>query len=90
MIAEASAMLPIWMLLSAAFGFLVGDACGDFYRHRKCLEDTNAELHQRLEETRDLHRASAEGRSSSNAASSTISISRLVAVSKGLIQKRPS
>jgi len=29
MIEEAQDFIPIWMLLSAAFGFLVGETCGD-------------------------------------------------------------
>jgi len=33
--------LPMWMLLSAAFGFIIGDAFGDTVRHRKCLERAN-------------------------------------------------
>jgi len=37
MIEEAQDFIPIWMLLSAAFGFLIGDAFGDSTRHRKCL-----------------------------------------------------
>jgi hypothetical protein len=49
MIDEATVALPIWMLLSAAFGFIVGEACGDRYRHRKCLEEINADLRDQLE-----------------------------------------
>ncbi len=33
MIDESAALLPIWMLMSAAFGFIVGDAFGDSTRH---------------------------------------------------------
>jgi len=40
------------MLLSAAFGFLAGDAFGDSRRHRKCLEQTNDDLEDRLEKAR--------------------------------------
>lgn len=42
-------VFPIWMLFSAAFGFIIGQACGDYYRHRECLEETNEELRDRLE-----------------------------------------
>jgi hypothetical protein len=49
MIEEASAVLPLWMLLSAAFGFLVGEACGDSFRRRKCLEQANQKLGDELE-----------------------------------------
>ncbi len=41
------------MLLSAAFGFMIGDACGDNRRHRKCLEETNEDLRAELEERVD-------------------------------------
>ena len=44
MIEEAQDFIPIWMLLSAAFGFIVGEAYGDQARHRKCLEQANADL----------------------------------------------
>lgn len=50
MIDEAAAVLPIWMILSAAFGFLVGEASGDNHRHRKDLEQANAELRERLQQ----------------------------------------
>lgn len=50
MIDEAAALLPLWMILSAASGFLVGEACGDNNRHRKDLEQANAELHDRLQQ----------------------------------------
>jgi hypothetical protein len=48
------------MALSAAFGFLAGEAFGDSRRHRKCLEQINADLHDRLANARNdeqpLHR----------------------------------
>jgi hypothetical protein len=53
MIDESTAVLPMWMLLSAAFGFLIGDAFGDSRRHRKCLEQANEDLHEQLEQTHD-------------------------------------
>ena len=49
---ESSAVLPIWMLLSAAFGFMIGDACGDNFRHRKCLQQVNEDLRDELEKAR--------------------------------------
>jgi methylthioribose-1-phosphate isomerase len=48
MIEEAQDFIPFWMLLSAAFGFLIGEAYGDKARHRKCLEQTNADLRDQL------------------------------------------
>jgi hypothetical protein len=60
MIDESAAVLPMWMLLSAAFGFIIGDAFGDSRRHRKCLEQANEDLRDELEKTRidrePLHR----------------------------------
>jgi DNA invertase Pin-like site-specific DNA recombinase len=80
--------IPIWMILSAAFGFIVGDACGNSFRHRKCLQETNDELRDRLQEatadTEPIHRALKQQRGVINDIHS-----RLVAVSKGL-EKRPS
>ena len=49
MIEESAALLPIWMVLSAAFGFLVGEAVGDSARHRKCLEQANEVLRDQLQ-----------------------------------------
>ncbi len=48
MIEEAQDFIPIWMLLSAAFGFMIGDAFGDQTRHRKCLEEANEDLRDQL------------------------------------------
>jgi hypothetical protein len=49
MIEESAAFLPIWMLLSAAFGFMIGEAYGDQARYRKCLEQANADLRDQLQ-----------------------------------------
>ena len=49
---ESTAFLPMWMLLSAAFGFIAGEAFGDSTRHRKCLEQINDDLRDRLDEAR--------------------------------------
>ena len=49
---EATAFVPIWMVLAAAFGFLAGEACGDLSRHRKCLEKTNSDLREQIEKAR--------------------------------------
>ena len=48
MIDESAAFLPIWMVLSAAFGFMIGEAYGDQARHRKCLEQANDDLRDQL------------------------------------------
>jgi len=49
MIEELQDFIPAWMLLSAAFGFIIGNAFGDQTRHRKCLEQTNADLREQLQ-----------------------------------------
>jgi len=53
MIDESAAYLPLWMLMSAAFGFLIGEACGNNARHRKCLEQANEDLRDELESGRE-------------------------------------
>jgi hypothetical protein len=88
MIEEAANLLPVWMLFSAIFGFLVGELCGDYGRHRKCLQQENEDLRDRLQQaaaaTNPIHRALKEQRGVINDIHS-----RLVAVSKGL-EKQPS
>jgi hypothetical protein len=89
MIQESAAdFLPIWMLLSAAFGFLIGDAFGDSRRHRKCLEQANEDLRDELEKAdaceEPLHRALKQQRGVINDIHK-----QMVAVTKAL-QKRPS
>ena len=49
MIEESADFIPIWMVISAAFGFIVGEACGNNFRHRKCLEQANEDLREQLE-----------------------------------------
>ena len=75
--------IPIWMILSAAFGFLLGEVSGDSSRHRKCLQEANEELRDRLQEantdTEPIQRALKEQRGVINDIHS-----RLLAVSKGL------
>ena len=88
MIDESAALLPIWMLFSAAFGFIVGEAFGDSRRHRKCLEEVNEDLHDQLEKAHQyeepLHLAIKQQRGVINDVHKQI-----LAVSKAL-QKRPS
>ena len=86
MIEEAQDFIPIWMLLSAAFGFLVGDAFGDSTRHRKCLEQANDDLRSELEKAREyevpLHRELKQQRGIINDVHKQI-----VAVTKALKQR---
>jgi hypothetical protein len=88
MIEESTDFLPIWMLFSAIFGFLIGEVCGDYGRHRKCLQQENEELRDRLQaaaaDATPIQRALKEQRGVINDIHS-----RLVAVSKGL-EKHPS
>jgi hypothetical protein len=82
MIEKAEDLVSMWMLLSACFGFLVGEMCGDYNRHRKCLQRENDELRDRLEAAPDgqpIQRALKEQRGVINDIHR-----RLVAVSKGL------
>jgi hypothetical protein len=86
MIDESAAVLPMWMLLSAAFGFLIGEAFGDSRRHRKCLEQTNDDLRDELDKAhafeQPLHRELKRQRGIINDIHK-----QLAAVTKGL-QKR--
>jgi hypothetical protein len=85
---EQLAHLMQWMPLSAAFGFIIGEAYADLRRRRKCLQETTEALRERLEQattsTDSIHSALKEQRGLIN------DIHRcLLAVSKGL-EKRPS
>ena len=88
MIENAADFLPISMLLSAAFGFIIGDAFGDSRRHRKCLEQVNDDLRDELEKARanekPLQRQLKQQRGIINDIHK-----KILAVSKGL-EKRPS
>jgi len=88
MIESSADVMPIWMLIAAAFAFIIGDACGDYRRHRHCLQQANEELRERLQEasadSKPIQRALKEQRGVINDIHS-----RLLAVSKGL-EKRPS
>jgi hypothetical protein len=52
MIDESAAVLPLWMLLSAVFGFMIGEALGGQARVRKYLEQANVNLREQLQEAR--------------------------------------
>jgi hypothetical protein len=83
MIDEVAASIPIWMVLSAAFGFVVGDGFGESIGRRKCLEEANQDLRAQLKKVhRDdesLHRELKQQRGVINDIHK-----RVVAVSKGL------
>jgi hypothetical protein len=88
MIDESTAFFPLWMVISAAFGFIVGEACGGQARLRKYLEQANADLRDQLQNnqpaTPPLQRALDQQRHVINDIHK-----RVVAVSKGL-EKHPS
>ena len=89
MIEQSADFIPIWMLLSAAFGFIVGDAFGDSPRHRKCLEQANADLRDQLQNAHALlDRQSTSALNQQRRVINDIH-KRIVAVTKGL-QKRSS
>ena len=87
MIEEAQDFIPFWMLLSAAFGFLIGEAFGDSRRHRKCLEQANEDLREQLQNnpsnTTNLRSALDQQRRVINDIHK-----RVIAVTKGL-EKQP-
>ena len=87
MIEEAQDFIPIWMLMSAAFGFIVGEAYGDQARHRKCLEQANADLRDRLQ-TAHTCSQSMQALDQQRCVINDIH-KRIVAVTKGL-EKHPS
>ena len=85
MIEEAQDFIPIWMLLSAAFGFLLGEAFGDSTRHRKCLEQINDDLRDQVDKAEEqVQRELKQQRAVINDIHK-----RMTAVTKGL-QKRSS
>ena len=56
MIDESSAVLPLWMLLSATFGFMIGEAVGGQARVRKSKAGSTRS--GRIKRYRFRHRAS--------------------------------
>jgi hypothetical protein len=88
MIESSADFLPVWMLIAAGFGFIAGEVCGDYRRHRSCLQQDNEHLRVRLEQ------AAADAKLIQRALKAQRGVindihSRLLAVSKGL-EKRPS
>ena len=49
MIDESAAVLPLWMLISATFGFMIGEAIGGQARVRKYIEKANEDLREQLQ-----------------------------------------
>ena len=88
MIDESAAVFPLWMLLFAIFGFIVGDAFGDSTRHRKCLEQANEDLRDELEKARSREEPLERELKQQRGVIHDIH-KRVVAVSKGL-EKRSS
>jgi len=88
MIDEAAASIPVWMLMSAAVGFMMGEAVGDSRRHRKCLEEANEDLRDQLENTQPCAPTLQSALDQQRRVINDIH-KRVVAVSKGL-EKRAS
>ena len=88
MIDESAAVLPLWMLLSATFDFMIGEALGGQARVRKYLEQANDDLRDLLQQAQsgapDLRRALGQQRRVINDIRK-----RIVAVTKG-VQKPTS
>ena len=82
MIDESAAVLPLWMLMSATFGFMIGEALGGQARVRKYLEQANDDLREQLQEVQsgppDLQRELGQQRRVINDIHK-----RIVAVTKG-------
>jgi hypothetical protein len=76
MIDESTAMFPLWMVISASFGFLAGVTLGDLSRHRKDLLAANQELRERLEQATAIKEPL------------DLKLARILAVAKGL--EKPS
>ncbi len=83
MIDESAAVLPLWMLISATFGFMIGEAVGGQARVRKYLEQANDDLREQIQEVQpgapDLQRELGQQRRVINDIHK-----RIVAVTKGL------
>lgn len=47
---ESTAFFPVWMLIMAAFGFIIGRALGSELSRRRCAEERIEELHEQLEQ----------------------------------------
>ena len=86
MIDESAAVLPLWMLISAASGFMVGEALGG--RVRKYLEQANDEIREQLQQVRPSPSTLQQELKQQRSVINDIHC-RLVAVTKSL-EKRPS
>lgn len=85
---EATAVVPIWMVLAAAVGFIAGEADGDCTRHRKDLKQAKDELRQELNRAGDCREPLDRELKHQRAVLHDVH-RRIVALSKGL-EKRPS
>jgi hypothetical protein len=83
MIDESSAVLPLWMLLSATFGFMIGEAFGGQARLRKYLEQANKDLREQLEKAQPCAQALQRALDQQSKVINDIH-RRLVTVTKGL------
>jgi hypothetical protein len=85
---EATAFIPLWALIFACFGFVIGWALGDEVRRRRNAEEKVDELRDRLESAAEA--VPAQNRQLKEMRSVLNDAHRLIhAVSKSL-EKRPS
>ena len=89
MIEEAADFIPIWMMLSAFAGFMVGEALGGQARVRKYLEQANAELRDQLREAQTRRIKPATHARSAARRHQRHPQAHFVAVTKGLRKTRP-
>ena len=88
MIETTADVLPIWMLISAAFGFMIGDALGQNFGRHKCLEEINDDLRDELDKARACGEPSSQELKRIRGEINDIH-KHVLAVSKGL-EKHPS
>jgi len=84
MIEEAQNLIPIWMLLSAVFGFLAGETCGEQLCHHKYLKQANADLREQLQNNTRSHASSLQSALDQQRRVINDIHKRVVAVHKGL------
>ena len=89
MIEESAAFLTLSLFMSAACGFISGAACGDSFRHRKCLQHIRENLRNRLENAHPCKAASLDLELKRLRGELNDIHKHVVAVTKAL-EKRPS
>jgi hypothetical protein len=83
-VTEDTAYIPLWMLLFASFGFMIGWALGEELSRRRCAEEKVEDLRDQLEEAATQQRQLQQLRSVLNDTHK-----RILAVSKSLQKPAP-